>query len=62
MVAGGEHCQLRAAIEVLVPYSHFWSLTTHLAGLSLERTTGFEPATLTLAINRGYLPYLAKYK
>jgi putative ubiquitin-RnfH superfamily antitoxin RatB of RatAB toxin-antitoxin module len=22
MVAGGEHCQLRAAIEVLVPYSH----------------------------------------
>ena len=21
MVAGGEHCQLRAAIEVLVPYS-----------------------------------------
>jgi hypothetical protein len=22
MVAGGEHCQLRAAIEVLVPYSY----------------------------------------
>jgi hypothetical protein len=21
MVAGGEHCQLRAAIEVLVPYT-----------------------------------------
>ena len=28
---------------------HFSSLATHLAGLSLERTTGFEPTTLTLA-------------
>jgi hypothetical protein len=24
MVAGGEHCQLRAAIEVLVPYTSLW--------------------------------------
>ena len=28
---------------------HFGPLATHLPGLSLERTTGFEPATLTLA-------------
>ena len=24
VVAGGEHCQLRAAIEVLVPYTSLW--------------------------------------
>jgi hypothetical protein len=25
MVAGGEHCQLRAAIEVLVPYTFLYA-------------------------------------
>jgi hypothetical protein len=35
MVAGGEHCQLRAAIEVLVPYS---SPISPLLVCSLKRT------------------------
>jgi hypothetical protein len=31
MVAGGEHCQLRAAIEVLVPYTYAGRLEEALA-------------------------------
>jgi hypothetical protein len=37
MVAGGEHCQLRAAIEVLVPYNYS-EAQGDLEGIGMRRT------------------------
>ena len=47
---------------VVRPFAPQAGLLRDLERTTVERTTGFEPATLTLAINRACLSYLAKYK